>query len=196
MAWHGSRQPRSASCLGLGTPQGYDCSVAATASDFDLIFAALTKRKVRYLVVGGVAVVLHGIPRFTADIDLVLALDAANVLAALDALAELAYQPRVPVPLRDFADPSLRRAWIEDKALTVFGLWSPDHPATEIDLFIEEPFPFDEVFARATRIELGGNHVTVASIPDLIELKRRADRPRDRDDIERLLALVEGGNRG
>lgn len=186
----------SGSSLGLAIRRGYHCSVAATESDFDLVFAALTKRNVRYLVVGGVAVVLHGVPRFTADIDLVLALDAANVLAALDALAELAYQPRVPVPLRDFADPGLRRAWVEGKGLTVFGLWSPEHPATEIDLFIEEPFPFDEVFARATRIDLGTNHVTVAGIPDLVELKRRADRPKDRDDIERLLALAEGGNRG
>jgi predicted nucleotidyltransferase len=170
--------------------------VAATESDFDLVFAALAKRNVRYLVVGGVAVVLHGVPRFTADIDLVLALDRTNVLAALDALAELAYRPRAPVPMRGFADPALRRAWIEDKGLTVFGLWSPDHPATEIDLFIEEPFSFDEVFARATRVDLGDNHVTVVSIADLIELKRRADRPRDREDVERLLALAEGASRG
>jgi len=175
---------------------GYHGSVAATENDFDLVFAALAKRKVRYLVVGGVAVVLHGVPRFTADIDLVLALDRANVLAALDALAALAYRPRAPVPLLDFADPSLRRDWIEEKGLTVFSLWSPDHPATQIDLFVEEPFSFEEVFARATRVDLGANHVTVASVADLIELKRRADRPKDREDIERLIALAEGERRG
>ncbi len=175
---------------------GYDCSVAATESDFDLVFAALTKRNVRYLVVGGVAVVLHGVPRFTADIDLVLGLDTANVLAALDALAGLAYRPRAPVPLLDFANPASRRAWIEEKGLTVFSLWSPDHLATEIDLFVEEPFPFEEGFARATRVELGESHITVASIADLIQLKRRADRPKDREDIERLLALAEGGSSG
>jgi hypothetical protein len=170
--------------------------VAATESDFDLVFAALARRDVRYLVVGGVAVVLHGVPRFTADIDLVLALDGANVLAALEALSGLGYQPRAPVPLLGFADPALRRAWIEDKGLTVFGLWSPDHPATEIDLFIEEPFPFEEAFARATWIDLGQNGVTVASIADLISLKRRADRPKDREDVERLLALAEPESHG
>jgi len=175
---------------------GYHGSVAATENDFDLVFAALAKRNVRYLVVGGVAVVLHGVPRFTADIDLVLALDRANVLAALDALAALAYRPRAPVPLLDFADPSLRRDWIEEKGLTVFSLWSPDHPATEIDLFVEEPFPFEEVFARATRVDLDANHVTVASVADLIEMKRRADRPKDREDIERLIALTGGGKLG
>jgi hypothetical protein len=171
---------------------GYHCSVAATENDFDLIFAALAKRNVRYLVVGGVAVVLHGVPRFTADIDLVVALDKTNVLAALDALAELAYQPRAPVPLLNFADPSLRRDWIEEKGLTVFSLWSPVHPATEIDLFIKEPFRFDEAFGRATLAALGGNNVTVASVADLIELKRQADRPKDREDIERLIALAKG----
>ncbi len=175
---------------------GYHGLVAATENDFDLVFAALAKRDVRYLVVGGVAVVLHGVPRFTADIDLVVALDTANVLAALKALAGLAYQPHAPVPLLDFADPSLRRDWIETKGLTVFSLWSPDHPATEIDLFIEDPFPFEEAFMRATRVDLGANHVTVASIADLIELKRRADRPMDREDIARLLALPESGSRG
>jgi len=182
--------------LGLGMLPGYPCFVAAIESDFDLIFAALAKRKVRYLVVGGVAVVLHGVPRFTADVDLVLALDKANVLAALDALAGLGYRPRAPVPLLDFANPDLRRDWIQEKGLTVFSLWSTDHPATEIDLFIEEPFPFEEVFARATQVDLGSNHVTVASVSDLIELKRRADRPKDREDIEQLMALVEGGTRG
>jgi len=175
---------------------GYHQFVAASESDFELVFAALTKRKVRYLVVGGVAVVLHGVPRFTADIDIVLALEAANVAAALEALAELAYQPHAPVPLQAFSDPSLRRGWIQEKGLVVFSLWSPDHPATEIDLFIEEPFPFDEVFARATRVDLGESHIAVASIADLIELKRRADRPRDREDIERLKALAEAKQRG
>jgi len=175
---------------------GYHGSVAATENDFDLVFAALAKRNVRYLVVGGVAVVLHGVPRFTADIDLVLSLDRANVLAALDAVAGLAYRPRAPVPLLDFAEPALRRDWIEEKGLTVFSLWSPDHPATEIDLFVEEPFPFEEVFARATRVDLDANHVTVASVADLIEMKRRADRPKDREDIERLIALTGGGKLG
>jgi hypothetical protein len=175
---------------------GYHGSVAATENDFDLVFAALAKRKVRYVVVGGVAVVLHGVPRFTADLDLVLALDRANVLAALDALAGLAYRPRAPVPLLDFAEPALRRNWIEEKGLTVFSLWSPDHPATEIDLFVEEPFPFEEVFARATRVDLGAHYVTVAGVADLVELKRRADRPKDREDIERLIALAEGEKLG
>jgi hypothetical protein len=162
----------------------------AAESDFDLIFAALEKREVRYLVVGGVAVVLHGFPRFTADLDLIVALHRPNATAAMDALSTLAYRPRAPVAAVDFADPVKRREWIEDKGLVVFSLWSPEHPATEVDVFVEEPFPFDEAFARAERIQLATSSVMVASIPDLIELKRRAGRRKDQDDIEKLREIL------
>ena len=160
-------------------------------SDFDVIFATLQAAKVKYLVVGGVAVVLHGFPRFTADLDLVIALEPSNVVAALHALEGLGYRPRAPVDARGLADPETRRAWIEDKNLTVFALWSPAHPATEIDIFVEEPFPFDEAYARASRAELGAIHVAVASIPDLIAMKRRAARPKDLEDIRALEALTQ-----
>src|SRR5262245_41439163 len=123
-------------------------------SDFETIFAALETAKARYLVVGGVAVVMHGLPRFTADLDLVLALDELNVKAAMNALGRHGYRPRAPVPAEDFANAEIRRTWIADKGLTVFSLWSPEHPATEIDLFVEEPFPFDEAYARALHVDL------------------------------------------
>jgi len=167
--------------------------VATAESDFDIVLAALEKRKVRYLVVGGVAVVLHGYARFTADLDLVVALDPPNVTAAMEALASLGYRPRAPVAALDFADPLKRREWIRDKGLTVFGLWSPEHPATEVDVFVEEPFAIDQALARATRARLGSNTFTVASIPDLIELKQRAGRPKDLDDIEKLREILAQG---
>lgn len=163
----------------------------AAESDFDQIFAALEQRRVRYLVVGGVAVVLHGHPRFTADLDLIVALDPPNVAAAMEALSSLGYRPRAPVAAREFADPKKRREWIQEKGLVVFSLWSPEHPATEIDLFVAEPFPFDPAFERAARLSLGSSSVTVAAIPDLIALKQRAGRGKDREDIEMLRRILE-----
>jgi hypothetical protein len=160
------------------------------AGDFDLLFAALQRAGVRYLVVGGVAVVLHGHPRFTADLDLVVALDPDNARAAIDALSGLGYRPRAPVAGALFADPAARRSWVEEKGLTVFTLWSPEHPATEIDLFVQEPFPFDAAFARAMKAELGDVTVPVASIEDLVALKRAAGRPKDLEDIRVLEALA------
>jgi hypothetical protein len=154
------------------------------------IFDALGDAHVRYLVVGGVAVVLHGHPRFTADLDLVVALDRDNVLTTMKALDGLGYRPRAPVPAADFADPAIRRTWVEEKGLTVFSLWSQRFPATEIDLFVEEPFSFEEAYLRGVHVSLGRTEVVVAAIDDLVALKRRAGRPRDLEDVDALEAIA------
>ncbi len=69
------------------------------------ILATLNAARVRYLVVGGVAVVLHGHLRTTMDLDLVIGLEPENVRQALEALSALELQPIVPVPITAFADP-------------------------------------------------------------------------------------------
>ncbi len=156
--------------------------------DLQRIFEAL--RDVRYLVVGGVAVVLHGHPRFTADLDLVVALDPDNVKAAVSALTTLGYRPRAPVRAEEFADPETRRRWIDEKGLAGFSFWNPAMPQTEVDVFVEEPFPFDEAYRRGIRVELGHTDVTVVGIEDLVAMKKRAARPKDLEDMAALEAIA------
>ncbi len=150
------------------------------------ILAALDEAGVRLVVVGGVAVVLHGHLRFTADLDLAVALDRANVLAALAALKALGFRPRPPVAAEDFADPVIRAAWIREKNMTVFSLWSDSFPGTDVDLFAEQPIPFEDLEARAQRLAVPPLTVPVASIRDLIAMKRKAGRPVDAADIAAL----------
>ena len=166
------------------------------------VLAALNRAGVRYLVVGGVAVVLHGYLRTTADLDLVIQLERNNVLKAMSALRELEYRPRAPVPAEAFAEQELRERWIREKGLAVFSLWSPAHPTLEVDLFVSEPFDFDAVYARAFRVPLEKGEVTVVALEDLIAPKRQVGRPRDQEDIAALQALrdaedqTEGGRGG
>ena len=68
------------------------------------ILDALNQAHVRYLVVGGVAVVLHGYLRTTADLDLIIQLDRDNVLRAIRTLQDHHYCPRAPVAVEDFAN--------------------------------------------------------------------------------------------
>lgn len=150
------------------------------------ILEALDAAGVRYVVVGGVAVVLHGHLRFTADLDLIIALERENVRATLDTLKALGFQPRAPVAAELFADPETRACWVRDKGLTVFSLWSSRFPGTDVDLFAEEPIPFADLSARAKRVSLPPMSVPVASIPDLVTLKRAAGRPMDLEDIAAL----------
>lgn len=155
------------------------------------MLAALEADRVRYLVVGGVAVVLHGHLRTTADLDLVVKLDPDNARRAIAALTRLGYRPHAPVPAEAFADATTRAAWKADKGLTVFSLWSDRLPALEVDLFVEEPFAFGEVYARAVRVALDATTVSVVSIADLIAMKQAAGRPVDLADVEALRALQQ-----
>src|SRR5579862_6113553 len=94
------------------------------ATQFDTIFAVLQKTGVRYVVVGGVAVNLHGYQRFTKDVGLVIDLVPDRALKALQALEGLGYKPSVPVRVADFADAAIREGWIRDKGMMVFQMYS------------------------------------------------------------------------
>jgi hypothetical protein len=160
------------------------------SNDLENILAALSAAGVRYVVVGGVAVVLHGHLRFTADLDLVVALERDNVHRALDALRPLGFQPLAPVSPQQFADPDIRAQWVHEKGMTVFSMWSMSFPGTVVDIFAEEPIPFDELASRAKILQLPATSVVVASIPDLILMKRQAGRPQDLADIDALERIL------
>jgi len=164
------------------------------AQRFEPVLRALDDAGVRYLVVGGVAVVLHGHLRTTGDLDLVVELSPDNLVRALDALEDSGFRPRPPVPLRSFADPETRRSWIETKNLQVFSLWHPELPGFEVDLFVEEPFDFDEAWNRRVEVQLAGMIAMVVGLDDLLALKRAAGRVRDLEDVAVLEAIAEGGD--
>ncbi|MEE4270594.1 MAG: DUF6036 family nucleotidyltransferase [Thermoanaerobaculales bacterium] len=163
---------------------------------FEPVLKTLNDAGVRYLVVGGVAVVLHGYLRTTGDLDLVVELSPENLDRALASLEESGFQPRPPVPLRAFADPDTRRSWIEEKNLRVFSLWHPDFPGFEVDLFVEEPFDFDEVWKRRVEVELEATAAFIVALDDLVRLKSVSGRAQDLEDIEALEDLARGSGDG
>jgi hypothetical protein len=152
----------------------------------DTIVNGLERAGVRYLVAGGLAVNAHGILRFTKDIDLVVQLVPDNAKAAFSALATLGYRPVVPVTAEQFADAKVRGAWVSEKRMEVLQFWSDSHRETPIDLFVREPFPFDEEYARALVKPLGAIAVRFVSIPTLIAMKTAAGRAQDKIDVENL----------
>lgn len=158
------------------------------------VFRKLKEKKINYLVVGGIAVALHGAPRFTADADFALQLVPDNIERFLMALEELGYQPKAPIKAKDFADPKKRLSWIKDKGMKVFAFWNPNDSLKLIDVFVANPIDFQEMAKEKIIKTAAGIEVPIPSLKHLIKLKRLAGRPQDLRDIESL-ERVHGKNK-
>lgn len=85
--------------------------------------------------------------------------------------------------------PCSNLTWFDDKGMRVLSLWDPNHPMREVDLFVENPIDFDLLYERSQIVALDTTNVRIASIEDLIHLKRLANRPEDQRDTEALQAI-------
>jgi hypothetical protein len=148
---------------------------------------ALQDAGVRYLVAGGLAVNAHGYTRFTKDGGLVVQLIADNIGAAFAAWDSLGYKPTVPITAAQFADETLREKWVREKGMQVLQFWSDGHRETPVDVFVCDPFNFDQEYQRALVKPLyGSTEVRFVSIPTLIAMKQLAGRAQDAIDIAHL----------
>jgi predicted nucleotidyltransferase len=158
-------------------------------TDFLSVLRALQERGVRYVLVGGLAVLLHGIDRLTADIDLVVDLAPEQASKAVDTLLELGFKTHAPVDARQFADAAVRKSWQRDSGMLVLSFWDPQHRHPTVDLFADYPMEFEALYAQALLLSLVGTTVRVASVEHLIRIKRAAGRPQDLVDANRLAEL-------
>lgn len=156
---------------------------------FEPVFRALNNAGARYLVVGGLAVVLHGHFRMTGDVDLIVHLEKENCRRAVQALLDLGFKPRSPVDPISFADSDTRQDWINTKGLTVFSFFGTSELPLEVDLFVREPFDFGELWGKRKEAMVGQTVVPVIDMESLIRLKEMSGRRQDLDDIDELRRL-------
>lgn len=159
--------------------------------DYKALFKDLREADVNYLVVGGLAVNLHGVPRMTYDIDLMVLPEPGNILKVVRRLAEWGYKTKVPVDPEGLADEGKRTQWIREKGMKAMSFYSDTAPLAEIDLLFDVPFSYLELKQRAVKFDLEGEEIPTIDIHDLIELKRHAGRKQDFSDIEHLKLILE-----
>jgi len=150
------------------------------------VIEAFNLARIDYVIVGGIATILHGFMRTTGDLDLMIDLRRENIESSAAVFARLGVIPRPPVAFENLADVSIRESWIRDKAMKVFSMFDPRMPSLEIDILLESPIPFQELYERAVLKPLGKIAAKVCSLDDLIAMKTYANRPVDRRDIEVL----------
>jgi hypothetical protein len=153
------------------------------------LFRALDNEHVRYVLIGGLALNIHGVERATMDVDLMLAMDPDNLQAFLRAAKALKLSPVLPVALHDFADPAIRKDWVENRRMLAFALRPPEATAPTLDILIQPPVEFAAAWARRVEKDLGDTRVSVAHVDDLIAMKTGTGRQSDAADIAALARL-------
>jgi predicted nucleotidyltransferase len=144
------------------------------------VFASFRKNDVRYLVIGGIAAVLYGVPRATFDLDVLIEPTKDNAQRLLDALAEL-----------DFGTATMTTAAeIIAKEITIF--------TDRIRLDVQTSTPgivFEEAWERRVTMSYKGQKFEVVSLMDLIASKRAAGRNVDLEDVRILVSSGTNSNR-
>lgn len=147
------------------------------------VVESLNRYRVKYALVGGYAVALHGAIRGTIDVDFVVALTRISLERAEKALNDIGLQSRLPINARDVY--SFRKEYIQKRNLTAWSFVNPADRLQVVDILITE----DANTIKTVTKKVFGINVKVAAIPDLIAIKKKAGRAQDLEDIAALEKL-------
>jgi len=144
---------------------------------------ALDTAGVRYALVGGYAVALHGAVRGTVDVDLILRWDLHNLEAAEAALGGLGLVSRLPVAAESIY--RFRDEYIRDRNLIAWNFYNPQDLTEQVDIVISE----DLKGKRTIKMQTLDGPIRVLARKDLIAMKQTSGRPQDLADVEALERL-------
>lgn len=147
------------------------------------VIQALETNGVNYVVVGGYAVAMHGAVRGTVDIDLVVTLSMKSFENTEKALKDIGLKALLPVNAKDVFN--YREEYIRNRNLIAWSFSNPDNPLEIVDILITE----DASSITVVEKKAFGKVISIASIPDLIRMKRESNRPQDIEDIKSLEQL-------
>lgn len=151
------------------------------------LLAKLSDSNVDFVVIGGMARTLLGSPRITKDLDVSYSRDRSNLEALGKVLISLNARLRgVPEGLPFVPD---------ERTLDGVSLLTLETDSGWLDLLLDpDGSPgYAELRANAARVDIDGRVVRVASIDDLVAMKRAAGRPQDLADIAELEVLRQMG---
>ncbi len=145
------------------------------------VFASLHRHNVKYVVIGGIAAVLHGVPRATFDLDILIEANLENAQRLLTALLEAEIGTAVLTTAEELLahEISIFRDWVQ------------------IDVQTRTPgIEFSDVWERRETMHYRGQDFYVVSKADLIASKRAAGRAKDLEDAHLLELDTASGEVG
>ena len=139
------------------------------------LLRSLKEHKVRFVIIGATAFPVHGYSRATLDIDLFIQATPGNAERARDALRAFGY---------DMSDVSVADLLTSKLLIRQYLVETDIHP------FVKGT-TFERVWANKVKARFGRTFVWFASLDDLIEMKRAAGRPKDKEDLKFLRRLKQ-----
>ena len=155
---------------------------------YEEIFREFQKQKVKYVLVGGIAVNLLGAMRSTADLDILVEMSDENLKKIVEILRSQGYRAKQPIDPMKIADRKTRDEWIEKKHMKALNFYKKDE-LKEVDIVIESPVSFEEAKKSALRIKVDDLTLPVISMDNLIKMKKKTGRAVDDLDIKELTKI-------
>jgi predicted nucleotidyltransferase len=155
---------------------------------YEEIFRAFQKQKVKYVLVGGIAVNLLGSMRSTVDLDILVEMSEDNLKKIIEILKNQGYLVKQPVDPINILDRKTREDWIKKKHMKALNFYK-EGELKEVDIIIESPVSFKEAEKDVIRIKIDDLTLPVISIDKVIEMKRKTGRAVDKLDIEELTKI-------
>lgn len=158
--------------------------------DYLEIFKEFNKENIKYIVCGGVALNLFGVPRMTYDIDLLLKMENSNLNKFIKLARKWGFKPKVPVDMIDFASGEKRGKWIKEKNMRAFNLYNPEWAISEIDILIDSPVSYDTAITKVVYRIIKNVKIPLVSVKHLIEMKQATGRKQDESDVRYLKKIL------
>ncbi len=162
---------------------------------YEEILREFQKQKVKYVLVGGIAVNLLGSLRSTADLDMLVEMSNDNLRKVVTILKKKGYRVKQPVDPMGIADEKLRQDWIRNKHMKAFNFYK-ENELKEVDIIIESPVAYEEARKGAECLKVDGIILPVISIDNLIKMKKNTGRAVDKLDIDELKKIKSLKRRG
>ena len=144
---------------------------------------ALADHGVRYALVGGYAVALHGAVRGTVDVDVVVDWNLESLQGAEQALRDLGLVSRLPVGADDLFN--FRDEYVNNRNLVAWNFYNPGDISQQVDVVIT----YDLRGRRRHRFATASGPLFLLSLEELVKMKKASGRPQDLADVEALEKL-------
>ena len=153
---------------------------------YEDVLRAFQREKVKYVIVGGIALNLLGGYRNTLDLDILVSMTDENLSKVVTVLKKAGYHVKQPVDPLLIADKKTRADWIKNKNMKAFNFYKGERSYEEVDIVIDSPVTFEDANREALKIRVHGLVLHVISRKKFIRMKKYSGRDKDLTDIEQI----------